>query len=490
MKPLELVRLLSEFQAPSWSRWRAILALIVATVRSLYINAGRGSGKSRIVALLAVAFAVREYRRAPGERIYVGVFAPDRKQAATTYDYIAALLKTVCEQTRAEKLIERETAERIDLCNGVTIEVLTASKAAPRSRSYALAIIEEAAYLETDEESADPDVELLRALRPALARVPGSLLVVVSSPFAQRGILHAAAERHAAGTAPARELYVTGTTLELNPTFDEQAVADAYAEDPTGARTEYGAEFRNDIDTFMSVEAVAAVTVAARRELPPLPSIAYVGFLDFAGGSGRDSATLAIAHAVERDGQRVGVLDLVREVRPPFSPESVCRQFAAELRRYRITGARADRFAGDFPAEQMKKAGISVEPAEHSKSDLYLALLPLVNSRRVELLDLDRLRGQLTALERRTARGGRDSVDHPRGRHDDLANAVAGALTIAVAEPRFQNVVWGTGRLAVNAGAGAGTRTGRHRGTAQPSRRAELLRRAHEASARRLGIAR
>jgi hypothetical protein len=35
---------------------------------------------------------------------------------------------------------------------------------------------------------------------------------------------------------------------------------------------------------------------------------------------------------------------------------------------------------------------------------------------------------QLVALERRTARGGRDTIDHPPGAHDDVANAVAGVI--------------------------------------------------------------
>lgn len=39
-----------------------------------------------------------------------------------------------------------------------------------------------------------------------------------------------------------------------------------------------------------------------------------------------------------------------------------------------------------------------------------------------------RLLAQLFGLERRTARGGRDVIDHGPGGHDDLANAVAGAL--------------------------------------------------------------
>lgn len=51
-----------------------------------------------------------------------------------------------------------------------------------------------------------------------------------------------------------------------------------------------------------------------------------------------------------------------------------------------------------------------------------------MNAGRIELLDHARLRGQLLGLERRVARGGRDSVDHAPGSHDDLANAVAGVL--------------------------------------------------------------
>jgi hypothetical protein len=46
-------------------------------------------------------------------------------------------------------------------------------------------------------------------------------------------------------------------------------------------------------------------------------------------------------------------------------------------------------------------------------------LLPLINSGAVDLLDHDRLVLQLTSLEKRTSRGGRDSIDHPPGGHDD-----------------------------------------------------------------------
>jgi hypothetical protein len=53
-----------------------------------------------------------------------------------------------------------------------------------------------------------------------------------------------------------------------------------------------------------------------------------------------------------------------------------------------------------------------------------------LNASQCDLLDLPRLVSQLCALERRTVRGGRDSIDHPPGAHDDIANSVAGVLVV------------------------------------------------------------
>ena len=49
--------------------------------------------------------------------------------------------------------------------------------------------------------------------------------------------------------------------------------------------------------------------------------------------------------------------------------------------------ATGDRYGGLWPAEQLAKFGISYEPSPLTKSELYGALLRLLNSRRIELLD-------------------------------------------------------------------------------------------------------
>ena len=224
----------------------------------------------------------------------------------------------------------------------------------------------------------------------------------------------------------------------MNPTVDQEIIARAFEQDASSAWSEYGKggeiRFRADIESYVSHEAIEASIVPDRLELPPVSAVSYHAFLDFAGGSGQDSATLAIAHGEDRDGQRVAILDCVRERRPPFSPEQVCRDFAAELKRYSITTAAADRFAGDFPVEQLRKHGVTLQSSEKVKSAIYGELLPLLNSGALELLDVPRLHAQLGGLERRTARGGRNSIDHSPGGHDDLINAASGSLVLAAQE--------------------------------------------------------
>ena len=126
------------------------------------------------------------------------------------------------------------------------------------------------------------------------------------------------------------------------------------------------------------------------------------------------------------------VLDAIREVVPPFSPNAVVEQFAEVLRQYQVWTVYGDRYAGEWCREPFIQRGIGYETSERAKSDIYRDFLPLLNSRAVALLDHRRMRQQFLALERRTTRGGRDSIDHPPGGHDDIANAVAGACLAAI----------------------------------------------------------
>jgi hypothetical protein len=110
------------------------------------------------------------------------------------------------------------------------------------------------------------------------------------------------------------------------------------------------------------------------------------------------------------------------------------------LKSYRLSVVKGDRYAGLWPRERFAHHGISYQVSDKVKSDLYLNLLPLLNSNRVELLDHNKCLTQLAGLERRTSRGGKDSIDHAPGARDDIANALAGACVCALAASQIEDI--------------------------------------------------
>lgn len=433
------------FRSDTWRPWRAFLATLYAlplqdedlalfracTGRSAppskafteaALIVGRRGGKSRILALIAVFLACfRDYTPylAPGEVATVIVLAASRSQARSIFRYVNGLLDVV---PVLAGMIESVTDDQVILSNRVVIEIGTASWRFTRGYTFAAILADEVAFWRSDE-SANPDVEILRALRPGMDTIPGSKFLLASSPYAKKGALYNAFRRHY-GRDDGRVLVWKAATEVMNARIDPAIIREAYEEDPESARAEYGAEFRDDLADFVTREIVDAVTCLGRHELPPMPGAIYFGFCDPSGGVS-DAMTLAIGHL--RDGE-VCVLDTVLEIRPPFDPEKAVAECAAVLKRYGITRIVGDRYAGEWPRARFHEHGIDFEQSARPKSDLYHDLLPLLNAKRVELLENSRLTSQLVGLERRVSRSGKDSIDHAPNGHDDIANCVAGVL--------------------------------------------------------------
>lgn len=415
-----------------------------------WLVVGRRGGKSFVMALVAVYLACfRKYRQhlQPGERATILVIAADRRQARNIMRYVEGLLTHI---PILRNMVVNQTTESVDLNNAVTIEVGTASHRSTRGYTFAAVLCDELAFWRTDD-SAEPDYAILDAIRPGMATIPGAMLICASSPYARRGALWDAFRRHwGQDGAP---LVWRGTTREMNPSVPQSLVDEAVERDAASAQAEYLAEFRSDMEMLVTREAVAACVSPGIRERPPIPGTRYVAFVDPSGGSA-DSMTLAIAHAEGDD----AVLDAVREAVPPFSPEAVVSEFAKLASSYGCRAVTGDRYGGEFPRELFRRHGLDYKLSERTRSDLYLALVPAINSRRINLLDITRLEAQLVGLERRTSRAGRDLVDHAPGGHDDVANSVAGALLLAADAthaPSSFVLTYGTdGKLALRAESG------------------------------------
>lgn len=393
-------------------------------VREAVLVIGRRGGKSRILALIAVWLACfcdyRKYLDA-GEIGVVHVLAADKEQAKGILRYARAFIEKVA---MLKRMLIRDTNYGLELSNSIAIEITAASFRTVRGRTVVAVLADELAFWHSDD-SANPDVEVIAALRPSMATIPSSMMLLASSPYARRGVLYNQHKKYHGKDDP-RVLSWQAATDVMNPSIDPEFIKAAYEEDPVSASAEYGAQFRSDIEAFVSREAVEACT-SEDAERPYVPGVRYQAFVDPAGGSGGgDSFTLAIGHIEAKQ----NVLDVLREYKPPFAPSDVVEKMAAVLKSYSVRKITGDRYAGEWPREQFLQHGITYEPSLRPKNQIYSEFLPLLMSKRCDLIDNEKLMNQLIALERRTARGGKDSIDHPPNGHDDIANVAAGVLTM------------------------------------------------------------
>lgn len=389
-----------------------------------WLICGRRAGKSFMLALVAVFLACfADYRRhlQAGERAAVLIIATDKRQARVIFRYVRALLRDV---PMLARMVERETAESFDLTNSVSIEIQTANYKSVRGHTIAAALADELAFWPTDD-SAQPDFEILDALRPGMVTIPNAILLCASSPYAKRGALHDAHRRHH-GKDGDPVLVWQAATRTMNPTVPESIITAAIERDASSASAEWLAQFRDDLQDFVARETVLACVDVGVRERAPVAGTKYLSFTDPSGGS-VDSMTAAVGHV---DGA-VLVIDAVREIPAPFNPDTAVDELAGFFKSFGLRTTTGDRYSGQWCSTAFEKRGITYMPAEMARSAIYLEMLPKLNAGTIRLLDHARAINQIASLERRTSRAGRDTIDHPPSGHDDLANVIGGIAALA-----------------------------------------------------------
>lgn len=392
--------------------------------REIYIIAGRRSGKSFMTALIATFMACfsdfRQYVTV-GETLVILCLARDREQAKIVFRYVQAILHAV---PVLKAMIVAERQDEIELMTGTTVMVKSNDFRGVRGLTICLCICDEICFW--DSIGANPDKEVIAAVRPAMVTVRTSKLICISSPYATVGLMFEQHRQHY-GKESDDLLVIQAPTELLNPTIDENVVQREIEKDPEAGRSEWLAEFRADITAAFSQEMIESCVIPGRLQLPAMPDYGYVAFTDPSGGR-HDQFVTAIAHLY---GDKV-ILDALCTTRPPFSPADTAKEHAEFLKSYGVTGTTGDAYAGEWPREQFARNGVNYQVSEKNKSKLYLGLIPVMTSRRLELLDNRKMIDELRRLERRRGRSGKDVIDHGLRGSDDVINATAGAVHMAL----------------------------------------------------------
>jgi len=305
-------------------------------VDELVIVKGRRSGGSLAMGKVIIPYLAGLCRwpsLTGGERGILLVLAQDQKTADQILDYAEDAFRA---SPILSRLVDDRVQHKLKLTNGLDVEVRAADRRRLRGLTFICVIADEIAHWPTGEYAANPDSEIMHAVRPALATTRGPLFLV-SSPYSRRGVLWEEYRQFGVSGDPA-VLVAQGSSRTWNASLSQETVDQEYERDPVAAAAEWGAEFRNDIAGYINVETVEAAVSRGVKMRPPIRGVAYICFVDPSGGSGADSFAMAIAH--REDGRYV--LDLAIEQKPEFNPEDVVREFATVAKNYRCTKVTGD----------------------------------------------------------------------------------------------------------------------------------------------------
>ncbi|MGC4026213.1 MAG: hypothetical protein QM744_14355 [Mesorhizobium sp.] len=446
----------------SWRPWRIILCGVVdgellpdeldlwheltgrafipgMPFNELWCVVGRRGGKTRSMAVLSVYLASLcdwSDTLVVGETGKLLFLAATQKQARIAMGYTSRIYSDI--PAFQGKVVE-QNKESLTLRNGIEIELRAASFKNLRGVTCIAVLADEIAWWQTDDSSANPDVEIIEAVRPSLLTTKGKL-IAISSPFARRGLLFDTWEANHGPHGDPQTIVVQASTQRMNSSVDESEIDRAMRRDPARAKAEYYAEWRSDIEGFCTLDAVRACVEERISSREYESTNHYVAFVDPSGGSS-DDMTLAIAHLDENG---VAVLDKLLVAEPIFDPSEVTAWFTREMAEYGIRSVVGDGYGAVWVSNAFDQFGVRYRLSKLNRSQIYLAFLPALNSGEVQLLDNEKLIDQLVGLERRTTKSGREEVNHRPGRHDDLCNSACGALVLAAMEGEPEpNILFG-----------------------------------------------
>jgi hypothetical protein len=415
-------------------------------------RAGKDSRIATPVACYEAVFGGHARHLAHGERGVIVLVAQDQRATKIAFSYIQDYF------TRSPLLasmVDEVLASEISLTNGITIMCFPCTLRSLRGWSIPAAVLDELAFFRL-EGQADSDVEVQASIRRGMISFPSTRLIKISTPYMKGGVLYDDFKRGFGQDDP--DLLVwRAPSLLMNPSLRAERLEQERRLDPSRFAREYLGEFAEDVDAFLPSAWIEGAVQSGRHELPPVDGVRYHGAVDASGG-GPDAFTLAIVHA-EGDGatQRI-VHDVMKGWRKPRDGqtdlEGAVTEIAQIAKRYRVTTIVGDRYARGWVREAFKRHGVKYEDAMVrdkdgaltycDRSGAYLETEPLFAQGLIAILDHPQLVRELKLLERRPQAGGKDRVDHPRGQHDDYANAIAlAAATARQGRPVLQIFVHG-----------------------------------------------
>jgi hypothetical protein len=428
---------------------------------------GRRSGKTDQIFSTASAYEItlgghKRFVR-EGQQFKMLFLAQTVGDAQQNMNFIRLALQESPELSKL--LAEKDVASEIRLKNGLVVEPAPANKSIGRGHAIPVALLDENAFWYTDKDAANPDFEVLRAIRHAQSQFPDSKVFLPSTPWAEQGILW---EAYQAGTlgrklrcdaCKAKSAFICEHYVEEREQFEDTLVMHASTaamesldavlkskelarrrlqkirrEDPEAFPRESLALFIKTIAGWLNTEKIAKAIDHGVHARTRQPRVNYIAAMDPAFRN--DSFAFTIVH---HDPKLGIVQDWVEYWEPepgiPLKPGDVLDQIKQRLQMFGLEMVYSDQYQLESLQQLALDRGFSISGYDFtgkSKAVITGGFRMLLNQERVRLLDHEVQRDQLEKLQKRVMQSGTVQIAAPPGKHDDLAMVLMLATRIAL----------------------------------------------------------
>jgi len=404
-----------------------------------WLIGGRRIGKTDVFAASIVAYEAvcgghEEFVR-KGQPAMIALISQDLRMARYSLHFVKAAIES---SPIGYKLIKNITADTIELHNGIHVCCVPPTLKAIRGYAVPVAVLDEVGVWYQESDSANPDYEIYRALKPAQLQFPFKKIVGISSPWNKAGLLY---RFYSAGTEGAKLpsgrqeykgiLVLHSTTAGMaNPVVRREDLEQDFHRDESNFSRESLAEFQDSISGFIPTILVERATDYGLAARPPHEGLTYVAAID--PGFRRDAFALTIVHNQE------GIVFHDYSQRwfgtqsHPLSPAVILEELIPILKAYGLQMVYSDQYHLESLQQLFLERGVTMIGEAYTgqnKSAKYGNLQQLFFQGRIRLLDNADLCREVRQLERKLAPSGIVHVEAPVGQHDDLASTLCLAVS-------------------------------------------------------------
>jgi hypothetical protein len=411
---------------------------------------GRRGGKTSIAAILSIYFSIitnwKPYlKKTPFASVVVLSHTVTFSQEVL--DLVKSLILESAILSRLQDRDSRDTQSEFYLkvpflqddnktiiYSRISIKVGAASKRTTRGRAVCVLIADEISHWNTSIDCKETDVEIFRAIRPALGQFADKAAIFkLSSPAGKMGLLYEEWERREELKDDIIQLQAPSWTM--NNIVPDEVFKSDFKEDPDGFDTEYRAKFAESLSNFIQPEFLDMCVLKGTTFIPPAKGLAttYEAVIDAAFKNDRFAFTI-VGHDDKRITQYC-VKKWEGTKGNPVQAFEVAKHISAICKKFKINKVYADQYAFQPLKEIFRVYDLVLEEKPFTqafKKKIFFSLKRAIHNSILDLLDEPIQIKEIKHLQVEQASAGQIRIGHPVGGHDDLACALAIAVHIAL----------------------------------------------------------